>query len=45
VNATTGAVDAGWHTKPLTPILCLETDANVVYIGSSGLRFIEVVEP
>lgn len=41
-NATTGAVDAAWFTKPLTPILCLETDANFVYIGSSGLRFIEV---
>ncbi|MCW1886805.1 delta-60 repeat domain-containing protein [Luteolibacter flavescens] len=42
VNATTGAVDAGWFTKPLTPILCLETDANYVYIGSAGLRYIEI---
>jgi hypothetical protein len=42
VSPTTGAVDAGWFTKPLTPILCLETDANHVYLGSAGLRFIEV---
>lgn len=42
VNPTTGAVDAAWFTKPLTPILCLETDANHVYLGSAGLRFIEV---
>ncbi len=42
VNSTTGAVDAGWFTKPLTPILCLETDGSHVYIGSAGLRFIEI---
>ncbi len=42
VNSTTGAVDAGWFTKPLTPILCLETDGSYVYLGSAGLKFIEV---
>jgi hypothetical protein len=42
VNASTGAVDAGWLTKPLTPLLCLETDASYVYFGSAGLRFVEI---
>ncbi len=41
VNAATGAVDTGWFTKPLTPLRCLETDANYVYFGSTGLRFVE----
>lgn len=41
VNPSTGAVDSGWHTKPLTPLHCLETDGSYVYIGSAGLRFIE----
>ncbi len=40
-NAVTGAVDTGWFTKPLTPLSCLETDANHVYFGSAGLRFVE----
>ena len=42
VNASTGAVDAGWFTKPLTPLLCLETDSSYVYLGSAGLRFVEI---
>lgn len=42
VDASTGIVDASWHTKPLSPVLCLETDGSYVYIGSSGLRYIEV---
>ncbi len=42
VDASTGTVDASWHTKPLTPLLCLETDGSYVYIGSSVLKYIEV---
>jgi hypothetical protein len=37
VNTGTGLVDGAWNPRPYTPIKCLETDANNVYIGSGGL--------
>ena len=41
-NPALGTVDPFWRTKPLAPILCLESDATYVYMGSAGLSAIEV---
>jgi hypothetical protein len=43
-NWSTGALDTGWAPHPFTPLNCVETDANYVYIGSGGLLDVDTTQ-